>query len=96
MSCQEQRTISPGDTITGSLLRDYILRALQHDAIRDELNELLFDHVAKASLKPEALAASLKPLIAELLNAATDEDWQIVARCLIEETRETMERGRCE
>ncbi|HMJ74018.1 MAG TPA: hypothetical protein VK471_11730 [Solirubrobacterales bacterium] len=95
MSTCERRTINPGDTITGSLLRDYILSALQHDAIRDELNELLFDHVAKGRLHPAVLAASLKPLISELLDAATDEDWQIVAHCLIEDAQETMERGRC-
>lgn len=93
MSAEERRTINPGDTISAGILRDYILSALSHDAIRDELNELIFDYVVRDRLDPTVFAASLQPLISELLGAATPEDWQLIARDLIEDARETLEEG---
>lgn len=84
--------MSPGGSITGNPVSDYVLSALQHDAIRGELDDLISGHIAKDCLNPAALAASLRPLITEMLDAATGEDWQIVALCLIEDARESTEK----
>lgn len=87
----EIRRIACEDTIPVSVLRDFVLAALRHDAISDALTELLFNRVSKGDFRPEPLAPSLRSMIEEILDAAEPEDWQIVALRLIDDAREAVE-----
>jgi hypothetical protein len=61
---------------------------LKHEAVRPRVEEAMARHRSDGSLDPGALAGELRPLIAEALDCATEEDWQIAALCLIEEDEE--------
>ncbi len=90
MNCQEQRTINPGDTISAGVLRDFLLRALRHDAISDILIERMVFRAERGRLDAQGLSALLPELIVEVLDAAANEDWMAVADALIEDTREAL------
>lgn len=69
-------------------IREFLKRVLAEDAVADQVNDLLFDHVVHGRLHPSVVAASLVGPINELLEVATAEDWQAVADDLIAEARE--------
>lgn len=69
-------------------IREFLKRVLADDAVADQVNDLLFDHVVLGRLHPSVVAASLIGPIRELLEVATAEDWQAVADDLIAEARE--------
>lgn len=69
-------------------IREFLKRVLADDAVADQVNDLLFDHVVLGRLHPSVVAASLSGPIEELLQVATAEDWQAVADDLIAEARE--------
>jgi hypothetical protein len=69
-------------------IRDFLKRVLADDAIADQVNELLFDHVVLGKYHPSVVASSLVGPIEEMLRVATAEDWQLVADDLIAEARE--------
>lgn len=89
---EELRTIAPGETISGQLVRDFILAALRHDAIQDVLSEQLFERLERDEADPDALAGALRLLIEEVLDAATAEDLRGIARCLIDDARAAMDK----
>jgi hypothetical protein len=70
------------------MLRGFLKRALEDDAVADPVNELLFEHVVAGRYHPSVVAESLPSYITEILGAATREDWQAVADELIAEARE--------
>jgi hypothetical protein len=84
----EERRTEQGNRIDVALLRGFLKRALEDDAVADPVNELLFDHVVAGRYHPSVLAESLPTYIAEILGAARREDWQAVADELIAEARE--------
>ena len=90
MSCQEQRTINPGDTIPASVLCDFLLQALRHDAISDALIERMVFRAERGRLDAQGLSVLLPEMIVEVLDAAAKEDWMAVADALIEDTREAL------
>lgn len=77
-----------GSTIDVALLRGFLKRALEDDAVADAVNELLFDHVVAGRYHPSVVAETLPSYIEEILGAAKPDDWQAVADQLISETRE--------
>ena len=83
-----QRVTEQGNTIDVALLRGFLKRALEEDAVADAVNELLFEHVVAGRYHPSVIAESLPSHIEEILNAARREDWQAVADELIAEARE--------
>ncbi|HXV05725.1 MAG TPA: hypothetical protein VFP23_07495 [Solirubrobacterales bacterium] len=83
----EMRTTEQGNAIDVALLRGFLKRALEDDAVADAVNELLFEHVVAGHFHPSVVAESLSAHIAEILNTATFEDWQAVADELIAEAR---------
>lgn len=92
---QAQNTPPPGSRISEqeneipiATIRDFLERVLADDAVADQVNELLFDHVALGKYHPSVVAASLVGPIEEMLQVATAEDWQAVADDLIGEARE--------
>ncbi|HET6448684.1 MAG TPA: hypothetical protein VFG31_06195 [Conexibacter sp.] len=84
------RTTARGERIEVDLLHDFIRCALTHDAIADPVFELLYEHVVGGRLHRSVIASSLKPFIQEVLDAATDEDWQTIADELIEDARSVL------
>ena len=77
-----------GNRIDVALLRGFLKRALEDDAVADAVNELLFEHVVAGRYHPSVVAESLPSYIEEMLGVATREDWQAVADELIAEARE--------
>lgn len=70
-----------------ALIRDFLKRALEDDAVADPVNDLLFEHVVIGRFHPSVVAETLPGYINEILNAATREDSQAVADELIAEAR---------
>lgn len=85
---EEQRQTEQGNRIDVAALRAFLKRTLEDDALADPVNELLFEHVVAGWYHPSVVAESLPSYIAEILGAATREDWQAVADELIAEARE--------
>jgi len=85
---RRERVTGRGNRIDVVLLRAFLKRALEDDAVVDPVNDLLFDHVVAGRHHPSVVAESLPTYITEILTAATREDWQAVADELIAEVRE--------
>ncbi len=85
---RQERVTEQGNRIDVAVLRGFLKRALEDDAVADPVNELLFEHVVAGRYHRSVLAESLPSYITEILNTATREDWQAVADELIAEARE--------
>jgi hypothetical protein len=83
-----QRVTGSGEKIDADLLRCFLKRSLEDDAVADAVNGLLFEHVVAGRLHPSVIAENLPACIGEILGAAIREDWQAVADELIAEARE--------
>jgi hypothetical protein len=91
MSASEDlRRIACDDAIPASILRDFLLRALRHDAIADVLIERMVSRAERGRLDAHSLSALLPELIGNVLDAAANEDWLAIADALIEDTREAL------
>ena len=77
-----------GNRIDIAVLRSFLKRALEDDALADPVNELLFEYVVVGHLHRSVVAETLPSYINEILNTATREDWQAVTDELIAEARE--------
>lgn len=84
----EQRVTVRGNRIDVTLLRGFLKRTLEDDAVADTVDELIFDHVVAGRYHPSVVAENLPSYIEEILGVATSEDWQAVADELIAEARE--------
>jgi hypothetical protein len=85
---QGSRISEQENEIPIATIRDFLKRLLADDAVADQVNELLFDHVVLGKCHPSVVAASLVGPIEEMLQVATAEDWEAVADDLIGEARE--------
>jgi hypothetical protein len=83
----EARTTEQGNTIEVAAIRAFLLRLLADDLLADEVNDLLFEHVARGRYHRSVVAESLRPMLDEVLNGTTAADWQAVADQLIAEAR---------
>jgi hypothetical protein len=86
----EKRTSEQGTVFGASSVRDFLLMALGHDAVIDRVNDLLFEHVMEGKYHPSVVAASLEPIIDEVLGVATFEDWDWAARALTADACEAL------
>lgn len=73
------------DVAAGDPNTDYALSVLRHQALRPRLEEVMATHRSDGSLDPVSLGDELRPLIEDMLDCTSEEDWQVVALCLIEE-----------
>jgi hypothetical protein len=85
-----------GRGIGTALIRGFLKRALEDDAVVDEVNLMIFDHVVGGRYHPSDVATALPTYINEILDTAAPEDWQAVASELIAEASELEEPGRDE
>lgn len=83
-----RRRSEQGNGIDVALIRGFLKRALEDDAVADPVNDLLFEHVVVGRFHPSVVAETLPDYINEILETATREDWQAVADELIVEARE--------
>jgi hypothetical protein len=84
----EYRFTGRGNRIDVALLRAFLKRTLEDDAVADPVNDLLFEHVVAGRFHRSVVAENLPTYIDEVLRAATSQDWQAVADELIAEARE--------
>jgi hypothetical protein len=84
----QERVAEQGNRIDTALLRGFLKRALEDDAVIDGVNDLLFDHVVTGRYHRSVVAESLPAYIDGILGTATHEDWRAVADELIAEARE--------
>ena len=90
---RELRSLGPDETISVTVLHDFLLSALRHDAIYDALIERMTLQADALQLDPEGLAIVLPGLISDLLDIVGKEDWIAVAELLIGDAREELEGG---
>ena len=87
----EKRTSEQGTVFDVALVRNFLLTALEHDAVTDRVHDLIFEHVMERKYHPSVVATSLEPIIAEVLGIATFEDWDWIARTFIAQACEALE-----
>ena len=87
MTRDDVRITEQGNTFDGALVHDFLQRALAHDAAIDQVLDLVHNHLERRHNRT-VVAASLKPILAEIIDAATDDDWQAIADQLITDARE--------
>lgn len=77
------------------LLREFIAWAVIHDAVADQVCELLYAHLgAGDDADPAVAAVGVRELLTETLSAATPEDWQAISDQLIANARDVLEAHR--
>jgi hypothetical protein len=89
-STTDTRVSEQGDTFSAELIQGFLLTALSHDAVADKVNDLLFKHVVEGQYHPSVITESLRPIIQEVLETATHEDWAAVTRQLTAKARESL------
>lgn len=90
----EFRESEYGSKIDVTLIRGFLRSALGDDAVVDKVNELVFDHVAGGKYHRTVVASSLPGFVNEILETATEADWQAVADDLIAEGYDLLNEGR--
>ena len=87
---EDIRRIGSDDTIPVGVLRDFLMQALRHDAIRDVLIERMASRAERGRLDAHRLSTLLPELIGDVFDVATNEDWMAIADTLIEDMREAL------
>ncbi|HXE94251.1 MAG TPA: hypothetical protein VN544_10660 [Gaiellaceae bacterium] len=83
--------------IAAALVRDFIAKALAHEAVADEVAELLYTYLAHDDRDSEVLARPLRGMIVEIIDhAATDEDWHAVCAQLVANACDALELASAE
>lgn len=90
----EIRTSEQGNLFEVATIHAFLARLLSDELIADAVNDLLFEHVVAGRYHPLVVAASLRPIIEEVLNTTTAADWQAVAERLIAEGEKLTARCR--
>jgi hypothetical protein len=89
----EVRESEYGSKIDITLIRAFLRSALGDDAVVDKVNNLIFDAVAGGMYHRTVVAASLPGYINEIVETATEADWQAVADDLLAEGRALLQEG---
>ncbi|MGE0066626.1 MAG: hypothetical protein AB7T48_04655 [Solirubrobacterales bacterium] len=84
------RVSEQGSRFEITTIRNFLKRTLSDDAVADQVTELMFEHVVEGRLEPSVVATTLTAYIEEVLQTATDEDWQAVADEEIAAARELL------
>lgn len=78
----DKRTSEQGTAFARAIVRNFLLTALEHEAVTDRVNELLLDHSRRSEEGYSVDAEDFKRLLAEVLSAAWYIDWEWVAQTL--------------
>ncbi len=87
----ETRTSEQGRVFDAATVRDFLLIALGHNAVIDQVDDMLFEHVMNRRYHPAVIATHMRSIVEEVLGVATFEDWNCVTSALIADARETIE-----
>jgi hypothetical protein len=87
----EKRTSEQGDVFDATLLREFLLAALEHDAVTDRVHDLIYEHVVEQKYHPAFVASSLEPILTEVLASVTFADWEWVADTFIQQACDALE-----
>jgi hypothetical protein len=87
----EKRESDQGNIFSVATIREFLLAALSHNAVEDAVIAMLHEHLVEGRIHPSVITENLKPLITEVLDVATAEDWHYVSCKLIEEACEALE-----
>jgi hypothetical protein len=90
---REVRESEGGVVIEVAMLRTFLRSVLGDDAVVDKVNDLIFGHVAGGIYHRTDVARLLSECVEEILEAATEADWQAVADDLIAEGRALFQEG---
>lgn len=82
------REIDGGDTIAASVLRDFLLTCLRHDALRDATNERLDALEREGRLDISVVAKTLREMVGDLNAAVKFQDWLSVSGALMDAYRD--------
>jgi hypothetical protein len=82
------REIKGGDTIAASVLRDFLLTCLRHDALRDATTERLDALAREGRLDISLVAKMLHEEVGNLQAAVEYQDWLYVAGALMDAFRD--------
>jgi hypothetical protein len=86
-----QRTSQARTTANGSSqLRDFLLTALDHDVVVDEVDQLLSEYVEPQLLSLSSIAERLRTIIYRAIGNASPKDWNWVTEALIAEACEAL------
>jgi hypothetical protein len=87
-----ERISRQGTRFDAATLLDFIRSGLRHEAVRDEVNQQLRDHV-DGKITTAELTEKLRPIVVEALATAADVDWFQVARELIADAESNLGRS---
>jgi hypothetical protein len=87
----EKRTSEQGDVFGAAVLREFLLAALEHDAVTDRVHDLIYEHVVEQKYHPAFVASSLEPIITEVLATVIFADWEWVADTFIQQACDALE-----
>lgn len=90
----EVRESEYGSKIDVTLIRAFCGQRSATTLSQTKVNSLIFDHVAGAMYHRTVVASSLPRYVNEILETATEADWQAVADDLIAGGRELLSEGR--
>jgi hypothetical protein len=79
----DKRTSEQDTDFDPAIVRDFLLTALEHNAVTDRVNQLLLDHSRKSKEGYSVDAEDFKRLLTEVLGAAWYIDWEWVAQTLM-------------
>ncbi len=90
------REIDGGDTIAASVLRDFLLTCLRHDALHDATTGRLDALARKGRLDISLVAEMIRDEVGNLQAAVEYQDWLYVAGALMDAYRDAAgeEEGR--
>jgi hypothetical protein len=87
------REISDAESIPASVVRDFLLTCLRHDALHDVVIERIDELANERDLDIPSVAALLPRLHEELLAVVRCPDWIYAAGALIDAYRDATEEG---
>jgi hypothetical protein len=87
------REIAGGDTIAASVLQDFLLTCLRHDALRDAATERLDALASEGRLDISTVAKMLREEVGSLQAAVKYPDWLYVAGALMDAYRDAADEG---
>lgn len=87
----ETRQIVSGGLISAEVLCDFLVSALRHDAVRDELTALMVSSLRGGWADSEALGGNLRRLLLDVIDAAERGDWEAIAALHLGDARDLLE-----
>jgi hypothetical protein len=86
----EIRTSEWGSAIPSSVIQDFIVAGVRHDALADFAYEYIFEALDSVDRPPADLGDALRVAFTEIIQAATGEDWRAAGEALVAGARDCL------